>query len=339
MNFASDVTAGAHPKVLEALIQANDGRVMPYGRDPVTEGAKERLREIFERDAEIFLVASGTAANGLALSALTPPYGAVVCHHHSHVNEHECAGPELFTGGAKMLDLASPTGRLDPAAIEAAVLEGRGDEHYAQVHAVSITQLAENGTAYTVERIFQIGEVCRRHGLGLHMDGARFANALVGLDCSPAEMTWKAGVDVLSFGATKNGALACEAVVFFDRARARDFLFRQKRAGHVLSKGRFLGAQMAAYLADGLWLDNARRANAMARRLADGLRPLPGVEVTCAVDGNEIFPRLPAAMIAGLQRAGFLFYERGGGLIRLVCPFTTTEAEVDAFIEAAAGLA
>ncbi len=340
MNFASDNTAGAHPAIMAAIAKANDGRVMPYGNDEGTGHAKDLLSHVFEKEAHVFFVPTGTAANGLALSALVPGYGAVVCHETAHINEHEGSGPALFTGGAKLLGLPGDDGKIDPTDVARTIAHGRGDPHYAPVFAASITQLTERGTAYRPDHIAAIAEACREDGVRLHMDGARFANALVGLNCSAADMTWKAGVDVVSFGATKNGALALEAVVIFDADLARDFHYRQKRAGMVLSKMRLMTAQMAAYLADDLWLENARRANAMARRLADGLAVIDGIDVTQAVDGNEVFPLIPAATVARLTDAGVAFYDRGQApdgrhRVRLVSAFCTTAQDVDRFLEIA----
>ncbi|MEK9671971.1 MAG: low specificity L-threonine aldolase [Rhodospirillaceae bacterium] len=342
MNFASDNTAGCHPKIIQALADANDGRRMPYGRDDETNRVRTIVSDTFDTDCDVFLVATGTAANGLALSACVPGHGAVVCHETSHINEHEGTGPAMFTGGAKLIGLAAGDGKIDPAEVDHGVMTGRGDEHYAQVKALSITQLTERGTAYTVDQISAIGDVCRKHGLAMHMDGARFANAMVGLNCSPADMTWKAGVDVVSFGGTKNGALALEAVVIFNKALAAEFLYKQKRAGQLLSKMRFMSVQMEAYLKDDLWLLNARHSNAMAKRLADGLGNIQDVEITQSVDGNQVFPRLPAATVERLKAAGFLFYDRGAGpdgrhLIRLVLAFNTEPADVDKFIATAGG--
>ncbi|PIW26765.1 MAG: low specificity L-threonine aldolase [Rhodospirillales bacterium CG15_BIG_FIL_POST_REV_8_21_14_020_66_15] len=340
MNFASDNTAGAHPDIMAAIMRANEGRTMPYGHDAETEKARRRVCEVFETDAKVFFVPTGTAANGLAVASVTPSWGAVVCHETAHIFDHEGNGPVMYSGGARLIGLPGADGRITAKDVEAATLEGRGDEHYSQVRAVSITQLTEKGTAYRIDEIAAIGEVCRKHGLSLHMDGARFANALARLNCSPADMSWKAGVDVLSFGGTKNGALALEAVVVFNPALGDEFLYRQKRAGHVLSKMRLMTAQMEAYLAGDLWLRNARHSNAMARRLAEGLKAL-GVEITGAVDGNQVFPRLPAAMAEALKTKGFLFYDRGPDdqgrrKVRLVTAFDTPEDDVDAFLETAA---
>jgi threonine aldolase len=342
MNFASDNTAGFSPEMLDALARANEGRAMPYGNDEVTARVKDRIAEVFETEVEVFPVVTGGAANSLALSLISPSWGAIWCHPESHVNTDECAGPEFFTGGAKLIPVDGEHGKLTVAALTAKLeYAGHRGVHEAQPSAVTISQASEAGTIYSRDEIAAIGEICRGRNLNLHMDGARFANALVTLGCSPAEATWKAGVDILSFGATKNGALAAEAVVIFTeslRARADEFAFRRKRAGHLLSKMRFLSAQLEVYLADDLWLRNARHANAMASRLAEGLAVLPGVSLTHPVEANEMFPILPAAIREGLRKDGFYFYDwpdAGPDGARLICAFDTREEDVDAFLKSA----
>ncbi len=342
MNFGSDNTAGFSPEMLEALIRANDGRAMPYGSDPVTARVKDRIAEVFETEVEVFPVSTGTAANSLAISLMSPAWGAVWCHVESHVNTDECGAPEFFSGGAKLIPVEGDHGKFTAAQL-AARLEWAGHRgvHEAQPSAVTITQATEAGTIYSVDEVAAIAAVCRGRNLGLHMDGARFANALVSQGCSPAEATWKAGVDILSFGATKNGALAAEAVVVFSeslRAKAAELAYRRKRAGHLFSKMRFLSAQLEAYLTDDLWLSNARHANAMATRLAEGLAKLPGVRLVHAVEANEVFPLLPAAVSEGLRRDGFLFYDwpdAGPGGVRLICAFESREEDVEAFLKSA----
>lgn len=342
MNFGSDNMAGASPEILEALGRVNGGRAVPYGNDEVTARLKARFAEIFETEVEIFPVATGTAANALSIALMCPAWGAVWCHPESHVNTDECAAPEFYTGGAKLHPVHGDHGKFDAAALADAIRwAGHRGVHEALPSAVSISQVTEAGTVYTPDEVAAIAEVCRGRGLGLHMDGARFANALVTLGCSPAEMTWKAGVDILSFGATKNGALAAEAVVVFTdalRARADELGFRRKRAAHLLSKMRFLSAQLEAYLADDLWLRNARHANAMASRLAGGLAAIPGVRLAHPVEANEVFPVMPAAMREGLRAAGFLFYDWpdvGPDGVRMICAFDTDGKDVDAFVASA----
>lgn len=337
MNFASDNTTGAAPEILAAIAAANTDRLMPYGNDDLTRSAEKHLAELFETDAKVFLVATGTAANGLALSAMAPPYGAVYCHEHAHIMDSETGAPEFFTGGAKLMPLAGAHGKITAEVLDAAVGSvAPGRIHHVKPAAVSITQATETGTVYGLDEVRQISKVCRDRGLRLHMDGARFANAVATLGCSPAEATWKAGVEALSFGGTKNGALTLEAVVLFAGDLGRDFAFRRKRGGHLFSKMRLLAAQMQAYLADDLWLANARRANAMAARLAKGLAAVEGVTLTHPVEANIVFPRLTAAIVAGLKKDGFQFYERGGEhVVRLICAYDTSEADIDALVASA----
>ena len=338
-NFCSDNVAGASPAILEALAGAGSGAMMPYGADPISAKVEQRLRDIFETDLTAYFVATGTAANALAFSAMCPPYGAVYCHPDSHVNVDECGAPEFFTGGAKLVTLDGPNGKFDAAALEGALGAGwAGVEHHSQPAAVSLTQASEAGTVYQPREIAAISEVCRGHGLGLHVDGARFANALVTLGCSPAEASWRAGADVLSFGATKNGALAAEAVLFFKSGLTEGFRFRRKRAGHLFSKMRFISAQLDAYLTDDLWLANATHANAMAQQLAQGLKDIDGVTFLHPVEANELFVTLPASARAGLEADGFNFYAwvaGGPDCIRLVTAFDTAPEAITGFIESA----
>ena len=337
MNFCSDNTAGAHPRILAALTAVNAGATMPYGNDDLTRQVEARIAEIFERDCAVFLVGTGTAANVLSLAAITPPWGVIYCHPDSHINMDECGAPEFYTGGAKLATVAGKHGKIAAADLDAAI-SGAGVVHHAQPAAVSLTQATEAGTAYTPAELGALSEVARRHGLGLHVDGARFANALVHLGGSPAELTWKAGIDVLSFGATKNGALAAEAVVVFDRARAASLGFRRKRGGQLWSKMRFLAAQLEAYLEDDLWLANARHANALAAELARGLSARPAARIEHPVEANEIFVTLPEAVIRGLEADGFRFYrwmDEGSATLRLVTSFNTEKASVSQFIASA----
>lgn len=333
MNFCSDNTAGAHPEILAALSAANDGAAMPYGNDELTRRVEARIGEVFERECAVFLVGTGTAANVLCLAALTPPWGVVFCHPGAHINCDECGAPEFYTGGAKLAAVPGADGKISAADLDASI-KGAGVVHHAQPAAISLTQATEAGTVYTPGEIGAIAEVARRHRLGLHVDGARFANALVHLGCRPADLTWRAGVDALSFGATKNGAFAAEAVVIFDRARADTLGFRRKRGGQLWSKMRFLAAQFDAYLADDLWLANARHANAMATMLGRGLAGIPGAKIEFPVEANEVFVTLPEPVIRGLEADGFSFYrwEEGGQLLRLVTAFNTDPAHVEAFL-------
>jgi len=267
MNFRSDNVTGVAPEILAALAAANAGSAAAYGEDAVTKRLAQRFAALFEHAVEVFPVATGTAANALALATLVPSWGVIYCHEAAHIQVDECGAPEFFAGGAKLLPLAGDDAKLRPEVVERAI-GGQGVVHHAQPAAISISEATEAGTLYRPEEIAALGALARRHGLALHMDGARFANAVAALGCSPAELSWRAGVDALSFGATKNGALAAEAVIFFDPAKVKGFAYRRKRGGHLLSKMRFLSAQLEAYLADDLWLANARHANAMAARLA-----------------------------------------------------------------------
>ncbi len=337
VNFCSDNATGAAPEILRALEMANAGNAMPYGNDDLTRDLQAKFSELFETEVAVFPVMTGTAANVLALSVMAPPYGVIYCHENAHINVDECGGAEFYTGGAKLHALPGPHGKFSPAILKDAIT-GFGVPHHAQPAAVSLTQTSESGTVYCLDEIAAVAEAARGHGLNLHMDGARFANAVVSLDCSPAEATWKAGVDALSFGATKNGALGAEAVVFFKRDLAENFKYRRMRGGHLVSKMRFLSAQLHAYLEDGLWLRHARHANAMAARLADGLAALDGVSILHPVQANEIFARLPRAMIQRFLDRDFQFYRWGdeaGGEIRLVTAFNTPPGDVDTLLDAA----
>ncbi|WP_447980965.1 threonine aldolase family protein [Achromobacter kerstersii] len=334
--FSSDNIAGASPEVMEALLRANAGQAPAYGADDGSLRVQRKLAEIFEHDVEVLLVPTGTAANSLSLAAMTPPWGAVLCHTQSHIANDECGAPEFFTNGARLMLLGGEAAKIDPVQLAAEARRKVGDVHSVQPSCVSITQATETGSVYTLDEIQAIGGICRDAGLPLHMDGARFANALVSLGCTPAEMTWKAGVEALSFGATKNGVLGAEAIVLFNPARARELAFRRKRGGHLFSKMRLLSAQMEAYLTDDLWLKNARQANAMATRLAAGMQGLPGVTLQGPADANILFCQLPAHAIEGLLEQGFRFYydRWGPGVVRLVTSFATQEQEVDYFLSA-----
>jgi threonine aldolase len=340
MNFKSDNVTGAAPEILAALTRANTGTLPSYGEDEITKRVGEKLKDIFETDLAAFPVATGSAANSLALAELTPPWGAVYCHPLSHIHTDECGAPEFFTHGAKLAPIDGPAGKFSAGTL-AATLKGAGTGvvHHVQPAAVSVSQVTEAGTIYSLDELKAIAAVAHGAGLAVHMDGARFANALVALGCRPADMTWRAGIDVLSFGATKNGALAAEAVIFFDKKRAANFAFRRKRGGHLFSKMRFLSAQLDAYLDGDLWLKNARHANAMAAILADGLARLPGVGMTYPAQANEVFPSLPEPMIRGLEAAGFGFYRWSGQTVRLVTAYNTAEADARAFVAKAAELA
>lgn len=334
--FSSDNIAGASPEVMDALLRANAGQAQPYGADDGTLRVQRKLADIFEHDVEVLLVPTGTAANALSLAAMTPPWGAVLCHAQSHIANDECGAPEFYTNGARLMLLDGDAAKIDPEQLAVEARRKVGDVHSLQPSCVSITQATETGSVYTQDEIRSIGDICRAAGLPLHMDGARFANALVSLGCTPAEMTWKAGVEALSFGATKNGVLGAEAIVLFNPARARELAFRRKRGGHLFSKMRLLSAQLEAYLDDELWLKNARQANAMAARLAAGMQGLPGVALQGPVDANILFCQFPAHAINGLLEQGFRFYHDrwSAGVVRLVTSFATQTQDVDHFLSA-----
>jgi threonine aldolase len=338
LNFASDNTAPASPEILRALLAANDGAVSSYGADDITARVSARMDAVFGRAVATYPVATGTAANCLALATIVRPFGAVICAEEAHIATDECGAPEFYTGGAKLMTVPSADGRITPAQIEAVMARAvDGGVHHVLPEAVSITQATEWGCVYSPAQIAAISAVCKQHGLRLHMDGARFGNALVHLGCSAGACTWQAGVDVLSFGATKNGALAAEAVVFFDPALAEGFARRRKRAGQLWSKMRFLSAQLDAYLEGDVWLRNAAAANTRAQSLAAVLRRLPGVSVIGDVQANEVFAAMPDAMTEALQAGGARFYRwiavPGVALpvVRFVCAWSTTEAEIEAF--------
>jgi threonine aldolase len=345
MNFASDNTAGIAPAILEAITGANDGFAPGYGADALTEAVERRIGEIFEHDAAVFLVPTGTAANALALAQLSPPWGAVLCHAESHIVTDECGAPEFFGAGLKLRELAGVGCKITVQGLQRALDEHDwGGPHHLTPSVLSLTQATEAGTVYAVEEIAALARVAHSRGMAVHMDGARLANALVQLGASPARVTREAGVDVLSFGATKGGAMGAEAIVFFDPALARGMEERRKRGGHLVSKHRFVAAQFEAFFRDGYWLDLARHANAMATRLAERLSGA-GVAPAWPVEANLVFVRLPKALEAPLRAAGASFYARRSAslpagttiapdqmLVRLVTSFATSEADIERFV-------
>jgi threonine aldolase len=347
MNFASDNTAGIAPEILQALVAGNDGFAMGYGNDDVTRAVEKQIDEVFEHDAAVFLVPTGTAANALALAHISPPWGAVFAHAEAHILTDECGAPEFFGGGLKLVGMPGIGCKVAPETLAETVSHYEGHTpHQVVPAAFSFAQASEAGTIYRPAEIAALAKVAHAHGMKVHMDGARFANALVRMNASPAEVTWKSGVDVLSFGATKGGAMAAEAVVFFDRALAANMAERRKRAGHLLSKHRFLALQFEAFLADGCWLRLARHANAMADRLAAGLTAA-GRAPAWPVEANLVFIVLPKAVEARLKAAGARYYVRRSEslparlqadqcMIRLVTSFATREDEIDRFVTLAA---
>jgi threonine aldolase len=344
-NFSSDHVAPACEAIISAVNKANDGFVTSYGGDDLTAKLQSVTSQVFEREVAVFPVTSGTAANALALSQIVPTFGAIYCHEAAHIVTDESGAPGFFTGGAQLIGFPSVDGKIRPEQLTQAVVYAEDlGIHHVKPGAVTLTQATEWGTVYSLAEISAISGVAKHYQLPVHMDGARFANALAHLGCTPAEATWKCGVDVLSLGATKNGALGAEAVVFFDPAMARDFERRRKRAGHLMSKQRFLSAQLNAYLKNDLWLDNARHANAMAARMALGLKSVSAARLLHAVSANELFVVLPEQIVTALETQGFKFYRWPlqaawpGVTIRLVTSYATPSADVDEFIAAAAAI-
>jgi len=333
MNFRSDNILGCPPAILEAMARVNDTPTHPYGHDPITARLNPRFSEVFEHEAFVFPVSSGTAANGLSLAAVTPPWGVVFCHRLAHIVRDEWCSPEFFSGGARLLTVDGPGAKIAPEQLDGQV---RLTTHAGKPSTLSVTEATEAGTVYTPDELGALVEVARSHGLAVQMDGARFANALVALGCSAADLSWRLGVDALSFGATKNGTLTAEGVVVFRRDLAEELAHRRKRAGQVSSKMRFFSAQLEAYLADDLWLANARAANASAHRLGEGLRAV-GLELVVPVEANLVFPRVPRPLRDRLRTQGFEFLDwpaLGDDVVRLVCGFATPDANVDALVAA-----
>jgi len=349
MNFTSDNTGPVHPRVIEALSRANEGYAMPYGNDALSRSVAERIRNLFEApDAAVYLVATGTAANSLILATMAKPWSTIFCAPHSHINEDECNAPEFYSGGAKLTLVGGDNAKISPDRLANAVeAEGTRGVHGPQRGPVSITQATEKGTVYSLEEIREITGVARRFGIKLHMDGARFANALTRLGCSAAEMTWKAGVDAVSFGGTKNGLMGVEAVVIFDTALAWELELRRKRGAHLFSKHRYLAAQMEAYLDGDLWLEMAQAANVACARLARGLKQAPGVAFHYEPEANIIFAAWSRATHRRLHEAGAQYSLWQGALdggadeepltARLVTDWSASSEGVDKFVDLVRG--
>jgi threonine aldolase len=342
MYFASDNWAGAAPQIIEAIAREAERYGGAYGTSDADKSAAALFSKVFERDVSVFFVATGTAANSIALTAANRPGGVVFCHRHSHIEADECGAVGFQSGGARLMPLAGRLGKLSAADVENAIRPFSPDfVHGGQPMAVSITQATEAGTTYALDEILAISDVAKAHGLPLHMDGARFANALVGLDLTPAEMTWKAGVDILSFGGTKNGCLAAEAIVVFDPDLAAEIPYLRMRAGHLFSKMRFVAAQFEAYLADGLWLELARHANGMADRLRAAIDACDSARLAWPTQANEVFVAMPETLAEKLREAGAQFHdwshsddftaEDGELLVRLVTSFASEADHVDRF--------
>src|SRR6056300_1075927 len=334
IKFASDNVAGACPEVLESIIKANEGDSTPYGNDQISSELQNKFSEIFEKEVVVFPITSGTAANALALSTMTPSFGNIYCHRLSHINLDECGAPEFYTGGGKLVTLKGVMGKITSDELDQSI-GGKGIVHHTQPSSVSITQVCETGEVYQLEEIKKIAEVTHKHNLNLHMDGARFANALVALNTTPAEMTWKSGIDVLSFGATKNGCLAAEAIIFFKKELVGNLGFLMKRAGHLLSKMRFVSAQLDAYLENDVWLKNAKHANKMGKMLSDGLAAHQEIEIAYPTEANEVFAKFPRNMIEYLNSEGYKMNEDelDGQAVRLVAAWNTQESDVDQLLE------
>ncbi len=333
IRFMSDNTATVCPEILAGIAEANRGLAVAYGDDPWTQRLDAVLGEFFGTTVRAFPLATGTAANALALATLTPPYGAIFAHHEAHIACDECGAPGFFCGGAQLVLLEGEQGKLSATTLSRAIEAHPVSVHNVQPAAVSVSQASELGGAYRPEEIAALCKVAHARGLKVHMDGARFANAVAFLGCHPGDVTWRAGIDVLSFGATKNGALAAEAVVFFDPALVRDFELRRKRAGHLVSKSRFISAQLLAYIETGLWRRNAQHANRLARRLGEAA----GERLAHPVEANEVFVRLGEAGKQALRSAGFEFYDWGApasGVARLVASWDQSERDVEALCAA-----
>lgn len=333
MRFYSDNTATACPEILEALTRVNTGRVKAYGDDEWTRELNGAFSDYFGREVRAFPVVTGTAANSLSLATLSPPYGAVFAHQQAHVVSDECGATEFFSNGARLVLVPGENGRITPDSLQASLEAIPVSVHTVQPAALTLTQATELGTSYRLDDLAALTDIARRHGLKVHMDGARFANALEFLGCSPAEMTWRAGVDVLSFGATKNGALAAEAVIFFDPQLVRDFELRRKRAGHLISKSRFVSAQLLAYLQSGVWKRNAARTNALAQKIGAAA----GSALLYPVEANEIFVQLGDEGKRTLRAAGFEFYDWGAersGCARFVVSWDQPDEDVEALCRA-----
>jgi threonine aldolase len=348
MNFASDNTAGIAPEILAAIGRANAGFALGYGNDDWTKTVEARIAEVFEREVAVFLVPTGTAANALSVAHLSPPWGALVCHAESHLAVDECGAPEFFGGGLKLFALPGEAAKIAPETLAAALALGRGAPHSVTPSVLSLTQATEVGTVYSAAETRALADIAHARELAVHMDGARLGNAIVRLGLTPAQATWQAGIDVLSFGATKGGAMAAEAIVFFDPARAAGMSSRRKRGGHLVSKHRFAAAQFEAYLRDDLWLRLARHANDAADRLAARLAALQ-IHAVWPVEANEVFVALPNDADARLKAAGATYYlwpteslprnaviGEDRVLVRLVTSFATSDADIDRFAALAA---
>ncbi len=330
--FASDNYAGICPEAWQAMAEANAGHAPAYGDDPWTEHAADALRELFETDCEVFFVFNGTSANALALASLCQSFHSIICHELAHIETDECGAPEFFSNGTKVLLAKGALGKIDSATVEHLVLR-RSDIHYPKPRVLSLTQATEVGTVYSVDEVRQLGDTAQKLGLHVHMDGARFAGAVASLGVKPKEITWRAGVDVLCFGGTKNGLAVGEAVIFFRRELADDFAYRCKQSGQLASKMRYLSAPWVGMLRSGAWLRNAQHANQTAAEFETGCRKIPGIEQLFPRQANSVFLRLPPQVEAGLRERGWRFYQFiGAGGARFMCSWDTTSADVQALL-------
>jgi threonine aldolase len=335
IDYRSDNTGRAAPEILEALMRANHDTALGYGADEWTAVLQRRFSELFETAVRVFPVATGTAANALSLAAASPSWGIVYCSEVAHINTSEANAAGFFGGGLKLAPVAGEHGRISPERLaDTLAAAAPGQLHRGQPAAVNLTQASDLGTVYSLAEIRAVAEAAKSRGLRLHMDGARFANALARLGCSPAEASWRCGIDIMSFGATKNGGALCDAIVVFAPELADGLAVQLRRAGQVWSKMRFASAQLLAYVENGLWLDMARASNAIAARIAAGLAGIPGVRLLAPVEVNEIFLELQGAVMDALEADGFRFYRRSKTLARFVCRFDTTEVEADALLAA-----
>ena len=346
MYFGSDNQTGASDQVFQFLQQANDGVTGAYGADDWTAKATDALQQVFECDASVYFVSTGTAANSLALACMSTPWDSIICHGQAHIINDELTAPEFFTGGARLIGLDTQLAKLSAQTLADFLAQGSAHPpHNAEAKVLSLTQLNESGQVYTQNDVTELSRIAHEHGLTVHMDGARFANALATLQCTPADITWKAGVDVLCLGATKNGALSAEAVIFFNKSLEQSFVQHRKRSGHLISKSRWLGAQFVGWLHNDHWLDLAHHANSMAKKLAEGIASNTGCQLAWPVFGNELFVILPKTTIAQLREQGAVFYEwprtflpahlaitQDHDVVRLVASFRTTDNEVARFI-------
>ena len=331
IDYRSDNTGRAAPEILDALVRANEGTALGYGADEWTARLQERFAELFETNVRVFPVATGTAANALSLAAVAPSWGLVFCSAAAHINTSETNAAGFFGGGLKLAPVAGDHGKVDAGEL-ARALAGfpPGQLHRGQPAAVNLTQASDLGAVYRLDEVRAVAEVAKTRGLKLHMDGARFANAVARLGCTPAELSWRSGIDILSFGATKNGGALCDAIVVFNPEIADGLAIQLRRAGQVWSKMRFASAQLMAYIENGLWLRLARQSNAAAARIAAGITDIPGLKLLAPVEANELFVELPLGVMDLLEADGFQFYRRSPTLARFVCRFDVTNAEADA---------